>query len=334
MSQKMEYSSEIKELAYKISDKFDDRKCQTMGSALRQHLDDPNRADDEITKLLSSEMFQHVRRNTKDTETVQEMVDMVNFIMETPTSGAVGEELVRRLDFNNNATRQIPIVDPAIARKTARARNNKGRGGRRRYIKVYPELELEDHESWDSNFLEDADWNVASEESRLISEALDRKTSAEIIAFIKAIPANTLNGGRVYPGPLNFDSFIDMKANMKERFVTPKVCVMGVRTAATLMKTDEFKDSRQYGDFTNKAEGYIGHVNGMDIFETDELDATDCWMLDTMYAVLFGVRRYKMMESYAKFSDTERKMKYGIQISTRYDLKVGLPVYISRMDAA
>ena len=318
-----------------LSKAFEKRKCHTMASEIRLAAEGDSKALENLQSLWESPFFESARKHNKSQDALAGLVDLANFVIDVPTPMAVGEELVRRIDMETQ-TRKVRIREPAIAHRTARGRPHRGRGRRSRYVELKPDDEIESHSSWDRNFLEDADWSVATEEASGIAEELREVTSQTILDAIKAIPVgSTTTEQLVAPGTANtlgFNDVVDMRQNMLAKYVRPNRMVMNPLQTADLLKEEVFQDSLRYGDFVNKGEGYIGSLFGMDIYESAQMTDGHMWMLDVRYTMLFGVRRYMMMERFEEVDDG--KSEYGVKISTRYDLKVGLGTYISRMEGA
>lgn len=324
-----------KEVLARLSSAFERRRCHTMATQIKLASEGDTDSLNHLKELWDSKFFESARRHNKSQDALAGLVDLANFVIDTPTPIAVGEDLVRRIDMMTQ-TRKVRIRDPAVASATARGRPHRGRGTKSRYIEVKPDDELESHSSWDMNFLEDADWSVASEEAAGIADELRELTSQTILNAIQAIPANTTTTKAIVnPATLDqidFDDMVDMRQNMLAKFVRPNRMVMNPLQTADLLKDETFKDSLQYGDFVNKAEGYIGSLLGMDIYESAQMTDGHLWMMDVRYTMLFAVRRYMMMERYEEIKDA--KSEYGVKISTRYQLKTGLGDYISRMERA
>ena len=323
------------EILNRLSDRFEGRKCHTMGSRLRLAAEGDDDALAEFQTLWDSPFFAEARKHSKSQDTLAGLVDLANFVIDEPAPVAIGEELVRRIDMTTQ-TRKVRIREPAKAGPAARARPNRGRGTRSRYVELKPEDEIESHSGWDRKFLEDADWSVATEEAAGIAEVLREDMSQKILDAMQAIPAaSTTTGAIVAPGQANmlgFNDIVDMRQNMLAKYVRPNRMVINPLQTADLLKQEVFQDSLRYGDFVNKAEGYIGSLFGMDIYESAQMADGHVWMLDVRYTMLYGVRRYMLMERYEEVKDAESL--YGVKISTRYDLKVGLGDYISRMEGA
>ena len=176
-----------------LNDKYHDRKCHTMASMVTNDVVDGVSMEAERKELLHSKFFAAARRHNKSQDEVADLVDLSNFVIDTPVPEAIGEELVRMIEMTS-VSRKVRRRDPAIAAATAREKSSRGRGSRTEYILLNPEKELESHEAWDMNFLEDADWSVAMEESAEVTAALKRKTSQTIIDELVAVDADDLNG--------------------------------------------------------------------------------------------------------------------------------------------
>ena len=113
--------------------------------------------------------------------------------------------------------------------------------------------------------------------------------------------------------------------------VNPNALVLHTTQGHQLLKDDDFKDIRLYGEFTDKSRGFIGRIFDMDIYQTTQLTSRHGFMLNTNEVLAMGVRRDGLMEAYQETQDG--KTEYGIKISTRYDLKEIQPKYILRSEA-
>lgn len=320
------------EILNQLSEKIHDRKCHHTGSMLISDNVDGVSSDSIKKELLESKFFALARKHSKSQDTTADLVELANFVIDAPAPDAVGEDLVRRVDMQS-PSRKVRLREPGVADETARGKSNMGKGSRSSYVTLHPEDELEAHESWDQNFLEDADWQVATEEAQAVSTALKEKTSKTIIDKLLAIPAGQLNTGGVFnSGTLALDTLIDMRQKMIENYVRPNTLLLAPAEMGKLLKDSDFKDSLRYGDFVNKSEGYIGAFMGMDVYESAQMATGKAIMMDKNYTMLFGVRRYQMMESYEEVQDGDKT--YGVKISTRYQLQVGNGKYCLRTENA
>lgn len=323
------------EILSKLSEKFVNRKCHNTASMLLNDTVDGTPAEKIQKELLESKFFSMARKHSKSQDATADLVELANFVIDAPAPEAIGEMLVRRIEMMS-PSRKVRLREPGEAEITTRGKSYTGRGSRSSYVTLQPEDELESHESWDQNFLEDADWQVATEEAEAVATALKRKTSKTIITKLEGVPAANLNGGEVYDDNTNdqfaFDDVVNMRQSMLSNYVRPNAMVLNPLVTGSLLKEDEFQDSLKYGDFVDKAMGYIGNIFGMDVYESAQVTKTKVLMLDTMNTMLFGVRRYEMMDSYEEVQNGDKT--YGVKISTRYDLKEGNAKYMLRCDDA
>lgn len=321
-----------------LSEKYVQKKCHSMASIIKGETIDGSSADQFTKELFESKFFAAVKRHSKSQDTTAELVDLANIIIEAPAEEGIGEELVHRVDFNTPGSRKIRIREPAVTSDTARGKSSRGRGTRNSYISLDPNEEIEAHETWDENFIEDADWNVAQDETEGLSTALKLATSQKIIDAFLAIPVAQTNSealhGVATPGTLSFDDLVDMRQKMKNLKVNPDTLVLNSLQMGDLLKEEVFQNSLRYGDFTNKGEGYIGSFYGMNIYETSQLPSGNVLMFQKRYTMLFAVRRYAMMKSFQDFAEKKSKILHGLQLSTRYELKTGDASYLLKSDNA
>jgi hypothetical protein len=284
-------------------------------------------------ELMDSPFFKNARMHSKSQDVTADLIELSNVVHNAPAPMVVGEMLVRKYDMMAPSKR-IRIRDRGKAVKTGRGNFSRGRGSKTRFVTLQPELEIEDHESWDRNYLEDADWDVAMEESGAIAQGHKELCSQVILNRLDSIAQADTASGALFThstGDLTLDIIIDMHAQMNAVNVNPNALVLHTTQGHQLLKDDDFKDIRLYGEFTDKSRGFIGRIFDMDIYQTTQLTSRHGFMLDTNEVLAMGVRRDGLMESYQETQDG--KTEYGIKISTRYDLKEIQPKFILRSEA-
>ena len=326
------------ELISQLSEKYTNKKCHTMASLVKGESIEGDAAEKFSRELFESKFIASARKHSKSQDTTAELVDLANIIIEAPAEEGIGEELVHRIDITTPGSRKIRIREPAVTGDTARGKSSRGRGTRNSYISIDPNEELESHESWDDNFIEDADWNVVQDETEGLSTALKLTTSQKIIDAFEAIAPARLNGEALHnvetQGTLSFDDLVNMRQKMLNNFVTPDTLVMNPLQMGDLLKQEVFQNSLRYGDFVDKGMGYIGTFFGMNIYETSQIPDGHLLMFQKRYTMLFAVRRYAMLKSFTDFTEKKAKIMHGLQLSTRYELKTGDASYLLRCEDA
>lgn len=264
-------------------------------------------------------------------DTVANLVQLANEVHDAPAPMAIGEMLVRKVDVGPG-TRKIRVRDRGKAVPTGDGMFSRGQGGSNRFVTLDPNLELESHSTWDRNYEEDADWNVAMDEARAVATGLKEECSQVCIDGLKDIPVADTSGGAIY-APTTADSFVfkdivNMRANMLSLNTWPNAVVMNPLVSAGLLVDDAFTDSFRYGDMVDKRGGHLGMVYNMTIFETSQISKAHVYMLNTNEVMAMGVRRDAMIESYMETQNA--KTQYGIKASTRYDLQAVQPEFLLR----
>lgn len=321
-----------------LSEKYELRKCHTMASLAEGKEIEGVSANDAAKELFNSKFLASARKHNKSQDTTADLVELANIIIDAPAEESIGEELVHRIDITQPGSRKIRVREPAIAKSTARGKLNRGKGTRNSYISVDPQEEVEAHETWDENFIEDADWAVAQDETEGLSTALKEETSQRIIDTLTRIPAAQTNSGALHAvetnGQLTFDDLVNMRQKMKNNKVTPDTLVMNSLKMGDLLKLEVFQNSLRYGDFVDKGSGYIGKFMDMDVYESNQMPNGHVLMFNKRYTLFFAVRRYAMLKSFSNFDSKKNKLLHGLQISTRYELKVGSALYMLRCENA
>lgn len=326
------------EIISTLSEKYATKTCHSMASLVRGDEVDGKSADALTTELFNSKFLASAKRHSKSQDTVADLVELANIIIDAPAEEGIGEELVHRVDVMMPGSKKIRVREIAKTSKTARGKTSKATGSRNSYITIDPNEELEAHETWDDNFIEDADWNVAQDETEALATALKLETSQLIIDKLVSVPAAQTNTGNLFAvqtaNTLTFDDIVEMRQTMKSNQVTPDCLVLNSLQLGDLLKQEVFQDSLLYGDFVDKGMGYIGSLFGMDVYETFQIPQGHVLMFKKRYTMIFGVRRYAMLKSFDDFDAKKGKVLHGLQISTRYELKVGNAKYLLRCENA
>ena len=316
------------------------RKCHNMASLFGDDTIDGKVGSQIGKELMTTGFFGAARANearyrNKSQDVTADLIELSNIVHDQPAPYAIGEMLVRKYPMMTES-KKIRIRDRGKAVKTARGTFERGRGSKQKFVTLHPEDIIEDHESWDREYLEDADWDVAMEEAMAITKGLNELCSLIVIDKLDNIPAARTATGSLYTGvasnTLTLDDIITMRGNMHNINVVPNALVLSSLEAADLLKDDDFKDERLYGSYVNKNEGYLGRILGLDVWETTQIASGHVLMLNIDEVLAMGVRRDKLMESYQEVKNGATE--YGIRISTRYDLVEVQPKFLYRCETA
>jgi hypothetical protein len=317
------------------------RKCHTMGSLFTEKVVENGMTGTQMGQHLMrpDSFFGRAWANTPELHdqsqgTLAGLTDLANVVIDAPAPMAIGQYLVRKVDIGPNK-RKFRIRDRGKSKSTKRGILSRGKGSTQKFVEVDPESEEESHETWDRNYAEDSNWDVAMEEAQAVSKAHMEDMSQIIMDKLAGISANSINSGGLHSmtgGNLSFDNLVDMRAKMLENNVEPNAVAASPTVMAKLVKDEAFQSSFRYGDFVDKRNGYIGMVFGMNVYQSSQIAANHCYMLDVDKTLICGVRRDAMMESYEEIQNG--KKTYGIKVSTRYDLVEYEPKYFLRSENA
>ena len=302
-----------------LSEKYVSLKCHSTADLLKETTIDGKTSEERRTELFNSRFLKKLHDKSQDTTAA--LVDLSNIILDTPTPDAIGLDLVRRVDMGT-ATKKVRIRHPGKAAPTGRGRASRGKGTTSTFIELKPEDEEESNSAWDLNFLEDADWAVAMEETAAVSMELQEKISQLIIDKLVSSAGETT---ALTSGKITYDAIVNARRDMMKAYVRPNALLTGPDHMAMLLKDDNFKNGYLYGDFVNKREGYIGKFLGMDIYESNQMPVNTSVMLHKQNYMLYAVRRDMMLESYEEVDNG--KTTYGVKVSSRFEIKPGLTAY-------
>ena len=286
-----------------LSEKYATMKCHSTANLVGDGEIDGTPVERIRNDLMESRFLKKLHNKSQDQTAA--LVELSNIIIDTPTPDAVGLDLVRRVDLGT-ATKKVRIREPAIAAGTGRARAARGRGSRSKYVELKPETEEESHATWDLNFLEDADWSVAMDETAAISKELQEKISQLIIT--KLVASAGASTGSL--GTLTFAGVVTARKDMMKQNVRPNTLVISPDHMADLLLTSEFKNGYLYGDFVNKREGYMGKFLGLDIYESTQMPENTSLLIQKENFLLYGVRRDMMLDSFEEFEEGKTCLLY------------------------
>lgn len=306
-----------------LSDKYTSVKCHSTADLFKdESIIDGKSAEERRNELFNSPFLKKLHNKTQDTTAA--LVELSNIIIDEPTPDAIGLDLVKRVNLGT-ATKKVRIREPAITAATGRARAARGRGSRSRYIELKPETEEESHSSWDLSFLEDADWSVAMEETAAISKDIQEKISQIIINKL----VSSAGSSTASIGTLDFTTLVNTRKDLMLKHIRPNSLLVDPTYMADLLVTDQFQNGYLYGDIVNKREGYMGRFLGMDVYESSQMPVSTAIVMQKENYMLYGVRRDMMLNSYEEFENG--KTKYGVCVSSRFDLKVGLSSFAHKI---
>lgn len=309
-----------------LSERYSTVKCHSTADLVRREKIDNTSTQYMRDKIFNSDFMQKVGHSKSQDQTAA-LVELSNVIIDTPTPNAIGQQLVRRIDLGT-ATKKVRIREPAITAKTGRARAARGRGGRSKFLELKPDDEYESHSSWDLNFLEDADWSVAMEETALISAELQERISQEIIDKIETGTTYNFDIGSNNDA-LTFADVVEGRSLCRGRNVMPNTLLVSPRHLGDLLTDANFRNGFMYGGMVNQQEGTIGRFLGLDVFESSQCPEQKAFIFDRNNFLLYGVRRDMMLDSYEQVE--EGKKEYGICVSSRIDLKTTLTTFSQQL---
>ena len=318
-----------------LHEKLLNRKCHTMADVIAGGLDGKEgQSSSEIVKSFGNSAFmQSFKKSShaKSTDTTAAINELSNIVIDAAAPDAIGRELVRVIETTKESLKvRLPSRGVAVD-GDGRGTKGNSRGQRESYVTLTPDKELEVSEEWDRSFIEDADWDVASEEAAELSRALQEKESAMIITHLEAVSAGSLAGGAnvgaATAGTLTFDDLATLWGTVKAENFTPNVVAMHPDQATDLFKDSDFKNQLILGEFLNYEEGKFGRtILGFDILVSSLVTAQRVLMLDSTKTLLYALRRDSLSIPYEKPPNIS-----GMQISSRYDKQDGRSAAFARM---
>ena len=321
-----------------LHSKLQNRQCIT--NAVLFDDDNPNQLKEykasDIVQLKDNGLVKALQRTTtKHTASSNETAginELSNILLEEPAPDAIGRMLVHVIETMKQSLK-IRISKQGKAVKTSRAKRSVSFGDKPEYLTFIPDKEFEVNDEWDQNYLEDADHDVAASQARMLSTAMQTLETEVILDELNAVPNADLAGGaevnQAEAGSLKFIDLVNLWERVKTENHSPNSLAMSPKSYASLLKDTVFIDTTLYGEFIDRDTGMFGMMLfGLQIY-VSSLVGTKVYCLDSMQVIMYVLRRDAMMRNWTE----GRANKDGIQISTRYDIGVGLPEAMSRMTA-
>ena len=114
--------------------------------------------------MLKSPFYNQIRKHTKAQDATAAINELTNIVLDAAAPNAIGREFVRVIETVKESIK-VRLPSRGKARKTGRKTSTTSRGQRETFVTLTPDKEFESRDIWDTNYLEDADWDVASEEA-------------------------------------------------------------------------------------------------------------------------------------------------------------------------
>ncbi len=312
------------------------RKCYTMADVIKGGMEtgDNNVSSQQVlTEFQKSPFYKSIAKHTKAQDATAAINELTGIVLDAAAPDAIGREFVRIIETVKESIK-VRLPSRGKARRTGRKTSTTSRGQRETFVTLTPDKEFESRDIWDTNYLEDADWDVASEEAAETSRALKELESQEIIDHIQAIATASLATGAlvsaVAAGTMSYADLVNLWSAIRGENFHPDKVYLHTDQAGDLFKDSDFKDSTILGEFVDIAAGRFGRtILGVDIFVSTQVPATEVTMVDSKIGVLYALRRDSMVTTF-ELPPNET----GIQISTRYAIENGRTKSIGRIEDA
>lgn len=309
------------------------RKCYTMADVIKGSLDegsDGQSSTEILRKFKSSPWYGMISRHTKSQDATAAINELSSVVLEAAVPDAIGRDLARVIETKRDSIK-VRLPSAGKARSTSKGKLTTSKGQRETFVTLTPDKEIEASEEWDRNYLEDADWDVASEEAAEVARSLAEKESSLIITQLKNVAAADLAGGgnlgAITAGTLTFNDLANLWGRVKAENFSPNVVAMHPDQATDLFKDADFKNQLILGEFLDFENGRFGRtILGFTILVSSLMTQQHVYMLNSNLAVLYALKRDRLAIPYEKPPHTS-----GIQISSRYDLKDGRTKAFARM---
>ena len=319
-----------------ILEALDKRHCYTMRDVIRGNaLDDGESTADLQQNLMNCSFMKALKKNNHDlsTDTTAAITALTSIVLDEATPNTLGRSLVNIVDTVEHS---IKIRKPRIGLAVDSAKGSKGasKGQRNDYFTLTPDKEIEASDQWDSNFIEDAEYDVASQEAASLGTAYDIKETKTILKFFENIAVAKIAGGANVTaktaGTLTYDDIINLWDAVASTDYTPDTIVMHPNQYADLLKDSDFKDTQIFGDYLDIKQGkYGGLIMGLQILVTSLQKKQSVYVLDSKRAAFLCFRRDKILKTFQPKMDT-----FEAKVSSRYDIGEGRPETFARMTNA
>ena len=315
-----------------ILEQLEKRHCYTMADVIQGNEIDGEDVGELQNSLVNSKFMKALTKYNNDlsTDTTAALTELTSIVLDPATPNTVGRSLVNIVD---TVAASIKIRKPRIGLAVDSARTSKGpsKGSRNDYFTLTPNKEIESSDQWDSNFLEDAEYDVASQEAASLGAAYDVKETKTILKFFENIAAAKLAGGANVGaknvGTLAYDDIVNLWSAVASTDYVPDTVVMHPEQYADLLKDDDFKDTQIFGDYLDIKQGkYGGLILGLQILVTSLQKKQHVYVLDSKRAAFLCFRRDKILKTFQPAMDT-----FEARVSSRYDIGEGRPETFARM---
>ena len=315
-----------------ILEQLEGRHCYTMADVIKGNSMDGEDGSKMQHSLMDSSFMKALIKsdNSLSTDTTAAITALTNIVLEEASPNTLGRQLVNVVD---TVEQSIKIRKPRMGLAVKSARGSKGasKGARNDYFIMTPDKEIEASDNWDSNFIEDAEYDVASQEAASLGLAYDIKETKTILDFFKNITTAKLAGGAevapVTNGTLTYDDLVNLWDAVASTDYVPDTVVMHPNQYADLLKDDDFKDTQIFGDYLDIKNGrYGGLIMGLQILVTSLQEKKHVYVLDSKRTAFFCLRRDKILKTFQPEMDT-----FEAKVSSRYDLGEGRPETFARM---
>ena len=316
--------------------KLVNRKCYTMADVIKGGMDTGDNkisSSQILDSMIKSPFYKQIIKHTKAQDATAAINELSVIVLDAAAPDAIGREFVRVIETTRESIK-VRLPSRGKAKKTGRKTMTTSRGQRETFVTLTPDKEFEASDVWDTNYLEDADWDVASEEAAETSRALKELESQTLIDHIQAIATASLATDALVSaataGTLAYADLVNLWSAIRGENFHPDKVYMHTDQAGDLFKDSDFKDSTILGEFVDIAAGRFGRtILGVDIFVSTQVPATEVTMVDSKIGVLYALRRDSMITTF-ELPPNET----GLQISTRYAIKDGRTKAIARTEDA
>ena len=308
------------------------RHCYTMADVVKGTTIDGESGSKAQNSLMDSSFMKALIRNDNSlsTDTTAAITALTGIVLEEASPNTLGRQIVNVIDTVEHS---IKIRKPrmGLAVKSAPTEKGASKGARNDYFDLTPNKEIEASDEWDSNFIEDAEYDVARQEAASLGLAYDIKETKTILDFFKNITASKIAGGaNVAPktvGTLTYDDLVNLWDAVSSTDYTPDTVVMHPNQYADLLKDSDFKDSQIFGDYLDIKNGkYGGLIMGLQILVTSLQEKKHVYVMDSTRAAFMCFRRDKILKTFQPTMET-----FEAKVSSRYDLGEGRPETFARM---
>ncbi len=270
-------------------------------------------------------------RHTVGSDSLAGVVELLNEAINAPTPATIGRSLVNII---RSTTETVKIRLPKLAIASDTDGNSTGKGNsvgeRNDFVTLTADKTTEDSEQYNDNDLENMPWNVAQSQVKAIAIGHDIKETTKILAFYNSLNVSQIATGAVLKPVIQqafgWSDVVNLWTALGN--FTGTALMMSKKTYGKLMKDPDFKDETILGDMIDPATGnFGGTMLGLTIFVSTLQDDNVVLAIDTSAAGQYLLKRDKVLKSFQADID-----EFKIQVSTRYDLKLGRDGSVAKLD--